>query len=247
MIEVASLRNIDLLTLSYSIFDYRGEVIGCNYSFEFMDIHDRVIVYYTLDGEFTVKGTAGFLRVYHLPLKVLKDRGTHILTYGVTTFFIGEKRFFGSEEEISQIFRQMKENFREELEAMGFLTPEILSELAKNRISGVNLLSSAYVHMVSYAAWWIFNCGTQNEWWDILKLAEVLQGFKKPDIEGVDWDTESFLREIDAIDLGRYREGLNSLRRLYTIEEEPKDKELATVVAFDALLKLYKAYMSYEQ
>ncbi|MDI6810563.1 MAG: hypothetical protein QMD80_02610 [archaeon] len=249
MMGVATLRNFDLFSYTYSTFDAvdnQGEIIGTSYSFEFMDTHDYVKVFYTRDGEFTVKDREGLLTVY-LPLKVLNERGIHILTYGVTTFFIGDKRFFEGEEEISEIFRRMKENFREEVEAMGFLTPEILSELAKNQISGVNLLPSAYVHMVSYAAWWIFNSGTQDEWWDIRRLAEVLKGFKKPDIEGVDWGTESFLREIDAIDPGEYREGLNSLRRLYTIKEEPENKRLATAVAFDALLKLYKACMSYEQ
>ena len=78
----------------------------------------------------------------------------------------------------------MKEDFREEVEAIEPLTPAILSELVENRLSDVSLLSSAYAHMISYAAWWILNIGAQNERWDIKRLAEVLKGFKKPDIEG---------------------------------------------------------------
>jgi len=246
MTEVASLRNFDLFPSSYSIFDYRGEEIGRNYSFEFMDTHDSVIVYYTLDGEFTVEDHEGFFLVY-LPLKVLKDRGTHILTYGVTTFFIGEKMFFVREEEIRDIFGQMKENFGEEIEAMEFLTPEVLSELVRNSNPDIDLLSSTYIYVISYAAWWILNSGVQNERWDIRRLAEMLKGFKKPDIEGVDIGGEKFLREIGAMDVNEYHEGLNSLRRLYAIKEEPENKKLATAVAFDALLKLYKVYVSNEQ
>ncbi|MCW3133631.1 MAG: hypothetical protein N2V78_04805 [Methanophagales archaeon] len=247
MMEVASLRNFDLFQSSYSIFDSLGDQeIGTNYSFEFMDIHDYVIVFYTMDGKFKVKDREELLTVY-LPLKVMDDRGTHILTYGVTTFFIGEKRFFEGEEEISKIFRRMMKNFREEVEAMEFLTPAILSELVENRISGVNLLSAAYVHMISYAAWWILNSGMQNEWWDIRRLAEVLKGFKKPDIGGVDRSAKSFLREIDAMNVSEYCEGLNSLRRLYAIKEDPENKKLATAVAFDALMKLYKVCENYEQ
>lgn len=75
-------------------------------------------------------------------------------------------------------------------------------------------------------------------------MARVLKGFKEPDI---DIGVEKFLREIDAMDVSEYRDGLNSLRRLYAVKEEPEDKKTATAVAFDALLKLYKAYMSYEQ
>jgi len=246
MAEVASLRNFDLVPSSYSIFDYRGEEIARNYSFEFMDTHDSVIVYYTQDGEFTVEDHEGFFLVY-LPLKVLMDRGTHILTYGVTTFFIGEKMFFENEEEIRRIFRQMKKNFREEVEAMEFLTPTILSELAENRISGIDLLSSAYAHMISYAAWWILNSGMQDERWDILRLAKVLKEFKKPDIKSVDIGTEDFLRDTDAMDPWEYHKGLNSLRRLYSLKEEPENKKLTTAVAFDALMKLYNEYVDNEQ
>ena len=141
----------------------------------------------------------------------------------------------------------MKKDFREELEAIETLTPAILSELVENRLSDVDLLSSAYAHMISYAAWWILNIGAQNERWDIKRLAEVLKGFKKPDIEGVAHGAESFLREIDAINPEEYRRGLNSLRGLYTDKAQPEDKKLATEVAFDALTKLYKAYMSNEQ
>ena len=246
MTAVASLRNFDLIPSLYSIFDYHGEEIGRNYSFEFMGTHDSVIVFYIEDGEFVVESRKGFLLV-HLPLKILEDRGTHILTYGVTTFFIGEKRFFAGKEEISKVFSQMKKDFREELEAIETLTPAILSELVENRLSDVDLLSSAYAHMISYAAWWILNIGAQNERWDIKRLAEVLKSFKKPDIEGVAHGAESFLREIDAINPEEYRRGLNSLRRLYTDKAQPEDKKLATEVAFDALTKLYKAYMSNEQ
>ena len=131
-----------------------------------MGTHDSVIVFYIEDGEFVVESRKGFLLVY-LPLKILEDRGTHILTYGVTTFFIGEKRFFAGKEEISKVFSQMKKDFREELEAIETLTPAILSELVENRLSDVDLLSSAYAHMISYAAWWILNIGVQNERWDI--------------------------------------------------------------------------------
>ena len=91
------------------------------------------------------------------------------------------------------------------------------------------------------------NIGAQNERWDIKRLAEVLKGFKKPDIEGVAHGAASFLREIDAINPEEYRRGLNSLRGLYTDKAQPEDKKLATEVAFDALTKLYKAYMSNEQ
>ena len=246
MTEVVSLRNFDLIPSSYSIFDFRGEEIGRNYSFEFMDTHDSVIVYYTLDGEFTVEDHEGFFFVY-LPLKVLKDRGTQILTYGVTTFFIGEKRFFVSEEEIVDIFGQMRENFREEIEAMEFLTPEVLSELVRNSSPDIGLLSSAYIYIISYAAWWILKKGRHNEWWDIRGLAEVLKGFKKPNIEGVDLGGEKFLREVGAMEVNEYREGLNSLRRLYTVKEEPENKKSATAVAFDALMKLYKECRIHEQ
>jgi len=38
-----SLKNFDLIPSLYSIFDYHGEEIGRNYSFEFMDTHDSVI------------------------------------------------------------------------------------------------------------------------------------------------------------------------------------------------------------
>ena len=55
-------------------------------------MHDSVIVYYIEDGELVVENREGFLVVY-LPFKILENRGTHILTYGVTMFFIGEKRF----------------------------------------------------------------------------------------------------------------------------------------------------------
>jgi len=56
------------------------------------------------------------------------------------------------------------------------------------------------------------------------RLAEVLKGFKKPDIEGIAHDAEHFLREIDAINPDEYRMGLNSLRRLYAVEAQPGDK-----------------------
>ena len=82
---------------------------------------------------------------------------------------------------------------------------------------------------------------------NIKRLAEVLKGFKKPDIEDIAHGAEHFLREIDAINPDEYRRGLNSLRRLYAVKAQPEDKKLATEVAFDALTKLYKAYTSNEQ
>ena len=45
-----SLKNFDLIPSLYSIFDYHGEEIGRNYSFEFMDMHDSVIVFYIYRG-----------------------------------------------------------------------------------------------------------------------------------------------------------------------------------------------------
>lgn len=152
-----------------------------------------------------------------------------------------------SEEEIVDIFGQMKENFREEIEAMEFLTPEVLSELVRNSSPDIGLLSSAYIYIISYAAWWILKKGRHNEWWDIRGLAEVLKGFKKPNIEGVDLGGEKFLREVGAMEVNEYREGLNSLRRLYTVKEEPENKKSATAVAFDALMKLYKECRIHEQ
>lgn len=245
-------RNFDFLSIIHSILDKPSrepsrEVV-LNYSCELTGVHDRVKAYYTEDGNFEVKERGENLIAY-LPLKELRREGRHILTHDVTAYFIGKKEFISKnyEGDVNEVLRLVKKNFRKEVEALEVLTPELLLELAEynHESCDTNVLSSAYLYIISYSAMRILEQNRYNEGWNIEEIAKEL---KKIELHGDNitvFDAKEFnllkprLKEHSERE---YTKELGSLRLLYATSKEPRNKKLATSVALNALFKLYTSY-----
>jgi len=242
-------RNFDFLSITRSIFDEPsmepGREVALNYSCELTGVHDRVTAYYTEDGYFEVKERGENLIAY-LPLEELKEEGRHILTHDVTAYFIGKKEIISKDYEgvINGVLRLVKKNFKKEVEALEVLTPGLLLELAECNHES-NVLSSAYLYIISYIAMRILEQDRYNEGWNIEKIAKELKKIENPinDFPVFDVKELHFLKpQLKEHSEREYTRGLGSLRLLYAISKEPKEKKLVTSVALNALFKLYTNY-----